>query len=294
MHSRLDTRRAALAAALCLTGADAGAQDPVTSDPTPRDSAFPAAIEEVALTSGGSRMNGFVLLAQGARPHAVVILLHGFPGNERNLDVAQALRRAGTHVLYFDYRGSWGSGGTFSFANAQADVAAALAWVRAPAQVRRFRIDPARVALIGHSMGGWLSVLGAARDPGVVCIGALESADFGRDAQDASSARELREYTASLTAPGAPLKGNASTMMASLRAHPEWQLPRVAVGVATRPILLLDNEVNPYHDDLVAALRTAGATRLTEMTWDTDHSFNDRRIELTRAVVRWTTNACGF
>ena len=27
----------------------------------------------------------------------------------------QALRRAGTNVLYLDYRGSWGSGGTFTF-----------------------------------------------------------------------------------------------------------------------------------------------------------------------------------
>jgi hypothetical protein len=36
--------------------------------------------------------------------------LHGFPGNERNFDVAQALRRAGYAALVFHYRGSWGVG----------------------------------------------------------------------------------------------------------------------------------------------------------------------------------------
>ena len=44
-----------------------------------------------------------------------VILLHGFPGNERNLDLAQAIRRSGWNAVFFHYRGAWGSGGVFSF-----------------------------------------------------------------------------------------------------------------------------------------------------------------------------------
>ena len=32
---------------------------------------------------------------QGLGPHPVVIMLHGFPGNEKNLDLAQSIRRAG-------------------------------------------------------------------------------------------------------------------------------------------------------------------------------------------------------
>ena len=40
---------------------------------------------------------------------APVLLLHGFPGNEKNLDLAQDLRADGFNVLFFHYRGAWGS-----------------------------------------------------------------------------------------------------------------------------------------------------------------------------------------
>jgi predicted alpha/beta-fold hydrolase len=43
-----------------------------------------------------------------------VILFHGLPGNEQNLDLAQAIRRANWNVLTLHYRGSLGSPGTYS------------------------------------------------------------------------------------------------------------------------------------------------------------------------------------
>jgi len=72
-------------------------------------------MDELAIPSHGSRMNALVYLAAGSGPHPVVVFLHGYPGNEKNLDLAQAVRRAGFDAVYFDYRGTWGSGGTFSF-----------------------------------------------------------------------------------------------------------------------------------------------------------------------------------
>jgi uncharacterized protein len=276
---------------LLLTALPLGAQsDPVTADPAPRDTLFPATFAELALSSAGSRMNAFMLVAQGEGPHPLVVLLHGYPGNERNLDVAQALRRAGSNVLYFDYRGSWGSGGTFSFANAQADVAAAVRWARQADSARAYRVDPRRVALVGHSMGGWLAALGAAADPSIACVGILEVGDMAQEGADTS----FTTYTRWLTSPGGPLRGDARAMTASLRAHPEWKLVPNAPKIASRPILLLDNDQNPYHADFAEALRSAGAKRLTEHVWETDHSFNDMRVELTRTVVSWVRSGCGF
>src|SRR6188508_3331608 len=75
------------------------AYDPVTMDPTARDPAYPAEMAELALESGGERLNAILYVAAGRGPHGVVVLLHGHPGNERNLDVAQAIRRAGFSVL---------------------------------------------------------------------------------------------------------------------------------------------------------------------------------------------------
>ena len=87
----------------------------------------PASMEEVAIQSHGSRMNGIVYMAAGAGAHPLVIFFHGYPGNERNLDLAQAVRRAGYQALYVDFRGMWGSGGTFSFANGLEDARTILA-----------------------------------------------------------------------------------------------------------------------------------------------------------------------
>ena len=279
---------------LCLLAGAACAQprvaDVVTDDPTPRDTTYPASMAELALTSGGERLNGFMLVAQGKGPHPLVVLLHGYPGNERNIDIAQALRRSGTNVLYLDYRGSWGSGGEFGFGHAQEDVAAALRWARMPDTARAYRVDPSRIALVGHSMGGWLALLGAARDRGVTCVAGIEFADMVRAGADTS----LAAYTRWLTAPGAPLHGDWQAMMAELRDHADWRLTDHAGALADRPVLLLDNRHNGDHAGLAAALRAAGARRLTAEVWDTDHAFNDRRVELTRAVVRWTKSACGF
>jgi uncharacterized protein len=45
---------------------------------------------ELGILSHGARINGLMYLAAGSGPHPIVIFLHGYPGNERNLDLAQA------------------------------------------------------------------------------------------------------------------------------------------------------------------------------------------------------------
>ena len=100
--------------------------DPITMDPPARDAVNPPGMGELFFQSAGERLNGLMYVASGPGPHPTVILLHGSPGNERNLDLGQAIRRGGVNVLYFNYRGSWGSGGLFSRTNALEDVTAAL------------------------------------------------------------------------------------------------------------------------------------------------------------------------
>jgi uncharacterized protein len=86
---------------------NANESDPVRSDPSP-NLLPPASMEEIAIKSHGARINGLIYLAAGAGTHPIVIFLHGYPGNERNLDLAQAVRRAGYNALYIDYRGNFG------------------------------------------------------------------------------------------------------------------------------------------------------------------------------------------
>jgi pimeloyl-ACP methyl ester carboxylesterase len=228
-----------------------------------------------------------------------VILLHGYPGVERNLDLAQAIRRAGINVLYFNYRGSWGSSGTFSFANAQEDVLSAIAYLRTPDIAVRLRVDPTRIALVGHSMGGWLAFLGAAADPSIKCVGGFEASDMTYIRGERTPSRRTDSafiaYANTLTASGGPLRGSSDSLLASLHTNAEaWTLPHHAGELSSRTILLLDNNRNPGHAQFAASLRQAGARHFTEEVWNTDHTFSDRRIALAHRVVDWLRSDCAY
>jgi pimeloyl-ACP methyl ester carboxylesterase len=275
--------------------------DPVTMDPPTVDSSHPPRLAEIAFRSAGERLNGLLYVAAGAGPHPVVLLLHGNPGYERNLDVAQAIRRAGYTVLYFDYRGNWGSGGLFSRTHALEDVPAALSWVRSPAVAGQFGLDAARIALVGHSMGGWLALMSAAADPKVACVASLDARNigaYGRQLQRDSSAESARvAFDDSLTAPGAPSRaeGGGAALVAEMKANAErWDVTGHARALSDRPILLVAATFKSDQDSLVAALSRAAARRMTALAWPTDHSFSDRRLALAETIVGWLRSSCRF
>jgi dipeptidyl aminopeptidase/acylaminoacyl peptidase len=267
--------------------------DPAATDPSP-DLTHPASLVSYSFDSHGARLNGIAYLPAGPGLHPTVLVLHGFPGNERNLDLAQAFRRAGWNAFVFHYRGAWGSGGDFAFAHVLEDVRSALAFVRSRAG--SFRADPDRIALIGHSMGGWASLITASEDPGLLGTGSLAGWNIGAEARlilsgSSAEARVLAGVADSL----GPLKGTAAgTLVREVKERgSDWDLEDRAQKLADRPLLILagsrDAEVPParHHIPLIDALRKSGATRLTEMVWDTDHAFSDHRMALARATIDW-------
>jgi uncharacterized protein len=256
----------------------------ITSDPTPNASK-PAAMEELALTSHGATVNGLVYIASGAEPHPIVILLHGFPGYEQNLDLAQAIRRAGWDVLFFHYRGSWGSHGDFSFSNAQEDTAAAIAWVRDPQNASKYRIDPSRIVLIGHSMGGFMAAAGAAHDPKIAAVGMIAAWNIGADSS--SVADRKAEFALEM----GPLAGcTPDSLLAEIASHKaEWNYNSFAPQLKTRPILVVSTNdgLAPANYSFIDAVKKAGGRQITSVHLDSDHGFNDHRIALETAVLAW-------
>jgi uncharacterized protein len=271
------------------------AQTALAQDPAP-DKANPASFETFQLPSHGSQLNAFVYVASGVGPHPTVILLHGFPGNERNLDLAQSIRRAGWNVLYFNYRGSWGSPGDFSFTHSIEDTQAAIAYLRDPAIAANLRSDPANIVLIGHSMGGFMARYAGAHDPAIQAVGLLSAADMSVDlvesmpvAKRPSAATQIATH---LAAEGmAPLAGCTPESLAKeIIANADiWNTPNLAPGLASRPVLVITSEdgLAPSNDAFVAALHKAGATRVTTLHLATDHAYSDKRIALQQSVLNF-------
>ena len=65
---------------------------------------------------------GSVYYAEG-KGNPTILICHGFPGLEKNCDLAQTLHQARFNVITFSYRGAWGSRGVFTFAGTAWDVA---------------------------------------------------------------------------------------------------------------------------------------------------------------------------
>jgi pimeloyl-ACP methyl ester carboxylesterase len=167
-------------------------------------------MSELAITSHGARLNGFIYRAAGAGAHPTVLFLHGYPGNERNLDLAQVVRRAGYNALYIDYRGSWGSGGTFAPSSALEDVEGRTRLGPRSRNASKYGIDPGQLSLVGHSFGGWLALMTATRDRSLRCVSAMAAWNLGwvggRLESHPDEAKELRTYIDWTTEPGGPMR----------------------------------------------------------------------------------------
>ena len=77
----------------------------IYTDP-PADAAHPAGTIVIHIPSHGVSINGIIYTPSGPGPHPTLVICHGLPGNEKNLDLAQAVRRAGWNAVTFNYRGS--------------------------------------------------------------------------------------------------------------------------------------------------------------------------------------------
>jgi len=280
---------AAAIVALGLAASAAGKPLPlppaIFTDP-PADAAHPARSEVLHIPSGGVAINGLAYVAAGPGAHPTLVLLHGYPGNEKNLDLAQAVRRAGWNVVTFNYRGSWGSPGSFRFAYVAQDPAAVLAYLRRPEVADKLQIDTRRMVLGGHSMGGWATAVTAAADPdlkGAILISAADMASVGATTPPDKLVGLAAENTESL-ADVTPQ--SMATELAGL--SPKLAFPALAAGLARQPLLVLtsDDGLAKEADQLVAEVRGKHG-KVTTIHAATDHGWSGKRIFLEAQIIRW-------
>lgn len=276
---------AACAALTLGSGAVAQTQAPrsIFTDP-PADAKAPATSEVLHVPVGRVQINGLAYLAAGPGPHPTLVIAHGLPGNEKNLDLAQAVRRGGWNAITFNYRGSWGSPGTFSFAGNLDDARAVLAYLRDPANAARLRVDPKRLVLMGHSMGGWVSAVTGGSDPALAGVGLISAADMARmatrpEAERVELSRQNMEALAGVT---------AQTMAEQITTLGPHSFANAAPGLAKVPLLVLtcDDGLAPQAEALVLDVKRRGG-RVRVVHVDTDHSWNTARIRLASEVLTW-------
>ncbi|MEQ1495818.1 MAG: alpha/beta fold hydrolase [Novosphingobium sp.] len=257
----------------------------IYTDPAP-NKLHPARMEVLHIPSGGVEINGVAYLAAGPGLHPTLVLCHGWPGNEKNLDLAQAVRRAGWNVVTFNYRGSWGSPGNFRFAQNPEDARAVLAYLRSPAVAAKLGINTAQMAIAGHSMGGWVTTLVAGEDDGLLGAALISAASMGvmRGLDRPGIVKMAAENSETLA-------GTSPEIMADelVANRQKFDFLQAAPGLARKSLLVLssDDGLAPQTDALIAAVRAKGGTRITAIHVATDHGWNDKRVLLQVYVIRW-------
>jgi len=128
--------------------------------------------EEVLFSSGRAVLSGSVLLPKARPPHPAVVMVEGSGSYSYRRHwghdvfpfwklIAEEMLRFGFAVLLFDKPGVGKSTGNWrrqSFVDRSDDVLAAIAFLKS-----RPDIDGRVIGVVGHSQGGWIAQLAAAR-----------------------------------------------------------------------------------------------------------------------------------
>jgi uncharacterized protein len=194
-----------LALAVAAPASSAAAQEPgepVTQRARPQIPVPPLPYAEAEVTVlnpvDGVTVAGTLTLPPGAGPFPAVLLVSGsgtqdrdygnYPWNHPTFRVlADQITRRGVAVLRMDDRGIGESGGARNATNDQVvgDALASLELLR-----NRSEIDATRVGIIGHSWGGMVAALTAARAPDVGFLIAL-AGPFGMTWADKMTAQRV-------------------------------------------------------------------------------------------------------
>lgn len=222
--------------------------------------------------------------AGGGGKHPTVLLSHGFPGIEKNFDLAQALRRVGFHVVLYHYSGSWGSDGNYAYAHDLEDADTLFAFIQ---KNETYGFDKENLFVAGHSVGGFVTAHLLARHPELKAAVLLTPCDLGGVVtfpEETEAKRLLLEIFET-----GPLWLHGTSPQALyeevLTHQAEYQIAALAEQMKDRPVYCLaatqDESCPPEAHCLpwIEKLRKSGGTVLYEEL-DTDHSFSDVRLEM--------------
>ena len=247
------------------------------------DKSSPAGMGELFIPSANALLAGFIYKANGAQKHPTLLMLHGYPGNERNLDIAQVARSHGWNVIFFDYRGSWGSQGKFSFKNCVEDVVNVVGFCKKYQD--SLRIDTSNIVLFGHSMGGWVCLKTLSQLPGIKKGFALSTWNIYNDMKDIKTEQELyakmnRKFGKGYFVLNTPDK---EIYAAVLKDPGYFMLDKNPQLLAGKQIIMLDEHTR--NQQLAETLKSTNQSYFNYEVWQTDHPFTNKRVSLINKVL---------
>ncbi len=248
-------------------------------------------VHGVLIQGKRGRLLSVLYTAGGEGLHPTVLMMHGIPGCEKNMDLAQDLRRAGFHVLLFHYSGSWGSDGSYALAHNLEDAHAALDFIL---RDEKYGFDKERIYAVGHSLGGCVCGQLSAVRPEIKRAVLLTPCDIGRMPVIAQEDPQAYKIVCEvLDESGSWLNGTSGEALLheAVENSETLRLESTAAGLAKKPVLCIGGALDIYTppklhcEPLRQAVEQAGGTQFRYEAWPTDHFLSDYRLKMSSAVT---------
>lgn len=268
----------------------------IYKDPEILDKEFPPTSDAFTINVKGDNIIAMMYIAQGKGPHPTIILYHGFPGYEKNIDLAQVLRRAGYNVMMPHYRGCWSSEGSYSVSNVLEDAEAVIDYLRSDNCKSSLRVDPRNIILMGYSLGGFTALHTLANHPEIKSMAFIVGYNFGKYAKglygNEKFIKEAEEYWSGSFA---PLRGITPEMFIKeiIDNRNKWDLVDKARELNDHSLLFIGGvqdtcaDIPNHYQPIVDVIKNNNHNNLTEAILDTDHDCSNSRILLAETVLEW-------
>jgi hypothetical protein len=197
-------------------------------------------------------------------------------------------------VLFFHYRGAWGSQGDYTVGGQSEDVAAVVEYIHQNAE--KLRADTKQLSIIGHSLGGFTALRSTAQIKALNCAVGLAAYNFEPEASYTEEQRRGQEaYIDQLfmlhNLTGAKMSSEAAENTEAFDTR------NLATKLSGKSVLLIaaseDNAVPPeMQSRVVAAYQKNPDINLKAEVIPGDHAFSVSRIRLQRMVIEWMNSNC--
>ncbi len=240
-------------------------------------------VENISFLSDGVPLIGRLYRPATEGKHPAVAICHGYPGDTKNMDLAEELALNGIVTLVFYYQGAWGSKGTYRFAKLEPSTRDAIAYLR-----RLPCVEVSRVGLVSHSMGALPLVKSLSLDPTLKAAALMSPVtDIGLWTTGDAIETVIPHF---IESGKGKLEGlTTEQLRVDLRELTESGNPINLIREIKAPILVVvgsDDDVTP--PDLCKAFYDkVHEPRRWVLIDRADHGFSEHRIPLIRAVLDW-------
>ena len=240
-------------------------------------------VEDIGFDSRGNKLKGRTYKPDKQGKHPAVAICHGYPGDTKNMDLAEELALNGYAVLVFYYQGAWGSEGTYRFSNLVPSTMDAVKYLKSLDYV-----DPKRVGLISHSMGAIPLSNVMSKDQSIK-TGVLMSpaSDISKWLAPGVIDNIFNIFLG--MAEGKLAYGDAEGYKADLMEAADGLNPMDKIAEIEAPILIMvgsaDNVTNP--DDCKALYEKATQPKQWMLIDGADHGYSEHRLILQEKILEW-------